>query len=110
MEKLLLLIDTRKSRINQHFLCIFSVYLFLRMPLKREFCEIDQNLGNLQEKYTQKLLHLGRMSPNSNPMMPSKIKNNILKAILALWYREWLKQWKHLSFMEMVFVFPVEDF
>ena len=54
---------------------------------------------------------LHRRSPDSNSMMSSKIKNNILKTILASCYREWLKQWKCLSFMEMkAFVFSVEGF
>ena len=44
-------------------------------------------------------------------MTSSKIRNNILKTILALSYREWLKQWKHISFMEMkVFIFSAEGF
>ena len=44
-------------------------------------------------------------------MTSSEIMANILKTILAPWYREWLKQWKYLSFMEMkVFVFSVEGF
>ena len=54
---------------------------------------------------------LHRHFSNSNLMASSKIKNNFLKAILAPWYREWLKQWKYLSFMEVkVFVFSVEGF
>ena len=43
---------------------------------------------------------------NSNTMTSSKIKNNILKTILAPWYREWLKQWKY----QKVFVFSEEGF
>ena len=39
-------------------------------------------------------------------MTSSKIKNIILKTILAPWYREWLKQWKY----QKVFVFSVEGF
>ena len=54
MEKLLLLIDSKKSWINQNILCIsfflwiyfreiwifciFGVYLFSRMPFKKNFC------------------------------------------------------------------------
>ena len=43
-------------------------------------------------------------------MTSSKIKNNIPKTILAPWYREWIKQWRYLRFVEMVFIFSGESY
>ena len=86
-----------------HEICIlgiFSVYLFSRMPFKRKLCVclILRNQPKSKKKiYTRKLVHSKQIYQNSNPMTSSKIKNNILKTILAPWYREWLKQWKYLK-------------
>ena len=97
--------------------CILNVYLFLQMLFKKKnlrefnFVKLTKIL-NIHEKYTRKIYYTsGRHSPNPNPMTSSNNKNNILKAILAPWYREWLIQWKHLNFTEMkVFVFSVRSF
>ena len=44
-------------------------------------------------------------------MTSSKTQNNILKIILAPWYREWFKQRKYLRLMKVkYFAFPVEAF
>ena len=70
---------------------IFSVYLFSRMPFKRKLCVclILRNQPKSKKKiYTRKLVHSKQIYQNSNPMTSSKIKNNILKTILAPWYRE----------------------
>ena len=70
---------------------IFSVYLFSRMPFKRKLCVylILRSQPKFTKKiYTRKLVHLRQIYQNSNPMTPSKIKNNILKTILASWYKE----------------------
>ena len=98
------LLQTDSKNLAELILCIFfrvfreicilgilSVYLFSRMPFKRKLCVylILRNQPKFTKKiYTRKLVHLRQIYQNSNPMTPSKIKNNILKTILASWYKE----------------------
>ena len=54
---------------------------------------------------------LHRLFLNVSLIASPKNQNNILKIVLAPWYREWPKQWKYISFMEIkLFVFSVESF
>ena len=128
IKKLLLLIDSEKAKLINifwaHFffiyllwkiwiLCIFSVYLFLRMQFKGKFCVylILQNQLRLAKKNMHTKISTHKVDTPQIPIR-SIIKHlENLKNNLTLRYREWLKKWKYLSFMEMkIFAFSVEGF
>ena len=82
----------------------WKYFMFHEMPLKLYFTKCSEKKLSVYP-----CLHTN--FPNSNMMTSSKTQNNILKIILAPWYREWFKQRKYLRLMKVkYFAFPVEAF